>query len=190
MFKKLKNRFLSESKQLSFEQLERDFETYPPSPLVLGVSKRQSFSVIRTKWPGDYYSNLFLVRLLYGLIKNRATLEGEDCTDPSLRELFNSALVIRELIDKNKLIAYFAILIVMPYFMARVTFGSRVTKNKVIGYFIKTPGLDDKIFIKDRCGDGASRLEAVITHEHLHFLQSKHPSRGCLKRPERYLRDK
>lgn len=188
MIRKIINLLYTKEKRTSESQLKIDFCDYPPFPLNCSELNK-NFFIINTKRIGRLYWSVVCLKKLIKIKRKEEVPEV-------LREVWGQLFLAKETIvnsvkdtfcEINKLnkfskflffvLVSFALLVVMPFiFMAIVGYGfyylrclSRLRDGEM-GFFIPIFEDENKIFVGCEIKD-PGLLDAVISHEHIHFLQ-------------------
>ena len=165
------NVFYCEERVLSKIQLKNDFGDYPPFPL-RGDDLDLEFNIVNVRGVGVIY-NLF--NIFKKMLKeseqdtNLNPLLINGASDNTLIELNEVAKAFNELKNsKHKFVFVFAIAVVSPFVLIKMR-KSKFFDTNCRGFYLPAIGSENQITA--RLGSGLMDPLAIISHEHLHFLQ-------------------
>ena len=169
----VRNIFYREDRVLSKNQLKNDFGDYPPFPLK-GNDLDLEFNIVRVRGFGVVYNifNMFKKILKEReLDTNLKPLLTDITTDETLKELNEAAEAFHEIKNNYNKFAYgFAIAAVSPFVLIKMR-KSKFFNTNCRGFYIPAIGSENQITARLGSGFKDPMDVAVISHEHLHFLQ-------------------
>lgn len=189
MFSSAINFFYKREKSYSNVQLEKDFGEFPPAPLNC-ENRNYDFTIVRVRGLGISYNRASqLIRAIFATdAEIDASTDLEDVREMNMEFLdarhsmltaihdFRNAWKSLRSAEKiaSAVILAFLLILALPlvvcvglYKLHKI---GRVDKN-IAGYFM--PLLKNESQITAMTNRAKSRASAVISHEHIHFLQHK-----------------
>jgi hypothetical protein len=178
LIKLIKIYFRSTGDRNSVEQLKIDFGEYPPLPLMCS-EKLPTFTIIKTRSIGHYIDQAVLLRRLF----RKAESSNEELQDllevpelvPALQSTAEAKKSMADLQSEypaldRQIRWIFSILTSMPVMWLLVFRAER--RRRILGYHMPLGLQGSSIVIHVGRIKAPQQVDAVITHEHLHLLQS------------------
>jgi hypothetical protein len=185
----IKKFFYSEEKRSSENQMKKDFGDFPPSPLNC-KNTDCNFNVVRTRWIGSLYYNLFIIKKLFQASESEMdSLRSESTAiftkiTLDIRKSFKDFLCASTVLFKKSkfkfsilIFSTVAILVILApaYVIWTVFMFFKINRNMntALGLFIPPFNGEWQITIRPGANKKRRNEESIISHEHIHLLQHR-----------------
>lgn len=168
---RIKNYFYCKNTVLSKNQLKTDFGDYPPFPLN-DAEIQFEFNKVEVRWFGVIYNTFNIGKKMVeasGSTIHLRPFRADGVSDDVLNQISESAKSLKELINsKQKFVLAFVLALVLP--VVFIKFRKSIFFNSA-GFYLPVIGSENQITVRISNEKNDLRIDSIISHEHIHFLQ-------------------